>query len=60
MASKGGWDYDAILQETAPELATSESEVGFSKDKCNTNQDEAEQENNDDASYGYESNDDED
>ncbi|KAL6845465.1 hypothetical protein ACP4OV_024960 [Aristida adscensionis] len=47
MASKGGWDYDAIVEETAPEL-----------DKCNTNQDEPEQDNNDDASYGYQSNDD--
>ncbi|KAL6840317.1 hypothetical protein ACP4OV_030127 [Aristida adscensionis] len=53
-----GWDYDAILEETTPELATSESDVGFSKDKCNTNQDEPEQDNNDDASYGYQSNDD--
>ncbi|KAK3164395.1 hypothetical protein QOZ80_1AG0017180 [Eleusine coracana subsp. coracana] len=30
MAAKGGYDFDALLGETAPDSATSESDVGFS------------------------------
>ncbi|KAL6647829.1 hypothetical protein ACP70R_015266 [Stipagrostis hirtigluma subsp. patula] len=32
MAAKGGMDYDALLQEAAPDMVTSESEVGFSRE----------------------------
>ncbi|KAL6662331.1 hypothetical protein ACP70R_000190 [Stipagrostis hirtigluma subsp. patula] len=39
MAAKGGMDYDALLEEAAPDMVTSESEVGFSREHDRVDQD---------------------
>lgn len=42
LAEKGGVDYDAIMQSVAPELATSDSEVGFERGRDADHQNETE------------------